>query len=726
MVESLPSPLRSIPRTASDPANDGRWPAPPPEVRLHLARNAADQPWGPSLVLAAFVLAARHIQPNTLIGYIGHLHAAFRDLFFESGLTSMDEWDPDLSIPAYQDGELLPAHSQGKRTLFWGIYSSLANHGRRWLEALPDDLQTVYRPYVLPMPDPFIVNGRSKQIEVLRRQQAVRKAEVAAIVPYLMQIRSQAHYRFNRLERLRRAFQAACAEVERRGREILPLDFSYDEGGDGTRRQPARRRLHLRLWDRQSFLRLHPDADQRARSRSRLQHRTSPATRDRLLLELVNVEELRSGGDANGLWFLELLERDLIGERSLEGTARERAAKQTWLRSWGYGDDAQSRRTSPFSTGVRGILAWPAQDALFAHMAARYGISLIPIEPLYVGALFGVLAVDIFTTTGMRMNEALQIRLEPDCILKVAVPPPARASDQSKRTAWIFRLVPKGERENRPQNYRVDNTVRHQIAKTAWYLAVEHYQLAGDERLPMVGYARGVREHRFPPGRYLFQHHRRALTNLDLNACMRFLVHGMAFLKEDGQPVTITSHRLRHVVATYLLQVEAVPIDVVAEILKHKHLATTAYYGKATPAMVSERLEGYLARFAGSIDLEQDVLRTPAEVHAQLTEARERMGTLLEVAGGTCAQPGYCPVKTACIGCPCNAPDPSKRRDPERARFWAEREGDRAVREGRLLDARRMEQTVRDCDVMLQEMDLIEDWQEDEKREGNIQIGGVR
>jgi hypothetical protein len=341
---------------------------------------------------------------------------------------------------------------------------------------------------------------------------------------------------------------------------------------------------------------------------------------------------------------------------------------------------------------------------------------------LYVGAMFGVLAVDIFTTTAMRMNEALQIRIEPDCFLEVAIPAPPKAADQHKRTAWVFRLIPKGEREEQPQNYRVDDQVRHQIAKTTWYLAVDHYHLKDSELLPKVPYARGVREHRFDNGRYLFQHGRRALTNMDLNACMRFLLHGMVFIKDNGEPVAITSHRLRHVVATYLLQVEEVPIDIVAEILKHKHLATTAYYAKATPAMVGERLEGYLARFAGVIDLEHDILRTPEEVQAQIEEARERMGSLLDVAGGTCTQPGYCPVKTACIGCPLNAPDPAKRHDPERSRFWATRERDRAVSEGRPMDARRMEQTIHECDVMLEEMDLIQTWREDEMREAHVEL----
>jgi hypothetical protein len=76
---------------------------------------------------------------------------------------------------------------------------------------------------------------------------------------------------------------------------------------------------------------------------------------------------------------------------------------------------------------------------------------------LYVGAMFGVLAVDIFTTTAMRMNEALQIRIEPECFLEVAIPAPPKAVDQRKRTAWVFRVIPKGEREEQPQNYRVDD-----------------------------------------------------------------------------------------------------------------------------------------------------------------------------------------------------------------------------------------------------------------------------
>jgi hypothetical protein len=144
------------------------------------------------------------------------------------------------------------------------------------------------------MPDPFVVNGRSKQSEVLRRQQATRKAEVAAIVPYLMQIRAQAHFRFNRMERFRTAFHAARKEVERHGRDVLPLAFSYEEGTASSKAMP-RQRLHFRLWDRDAFLETHPEADSRGRGRSRLRIHTSAATRQRLVVELVSVESLRPG-----------------------------------------------------------------------------------------------------------------------------------------------------------------------------------------------------------------------------------------------------------------------------------------------------------------------------------------------------------------------------------------------------------------------------------------------
>src|SRR5207245_4705018 len=136
----------------------------------------------------------------------------------------------------------------------------------------------------------------------------------------------------------------------------------------------------------------------------------------------------------------------------------------------------------------------------------------------------------------------------------------------------------------------------------------------------------------------------------------------------------------------------------------------------------ADLMDAFLAGIATYINLGEAILRTPVEVQRQLAEARGKAGTLAEVEGGTCVQPDYCPGKSMCIGCPCNAPNPAKRRDPERKKRWAEQERDRALREGRLLDARRYEQTVADCTTMLQEMDAMEAWRRDAERDVDVRL----
>ncbi|MFL5586603.1 MAG: phosphotransferase family protein [Ktedonobacteraceae bacterium] len=40
------------------------------------------------------------------------------------------------------------------------------------------------------------------------------------------------------------------------------------------------------------------------------------------------------------------------------------------------------------------------------------------VEPLYAAATFGLLALDMFTTTGLRLNELMQARVSKDCLVR--------------------------------------------------------------------------------------------------------------------------------------------------------------------------------------------------------------------------------------------------------------------------------------------------------------------
>ena len=203
---------------------------------------------------------------------------------------------------------------------------------------------------------------------------------------------------------------------------------------------------------------------------------------------------------------------------------------------------------------------------------------------------------------------------------------------------------------------------------------------------------------------------------------MRFLLHGMVFRTREGKVVVLKAHLLRHAFATHAVQVEKIPIDVVGAWLHQKNLTITDYYSKPTESMVAEASDLFLSRVAAQINVSEAVLRSPDELQRLYEEARGKAGTLADVIGGQCVSHGYCAAKFACVGCAGKVPDPAKRYQIEKHKQWASLQVDYATQEGLLPEAERMKQLIRDCDNELAEMDLIESYRRDERREVNIQI----
>lgn len=61
---------------------------------------------------------------------------------------------------------------------------------------------------------------------------------------------------------------------------------------------------------------------------------------------------------------------------------------------------------------------------------------LIDVEPFYVACTFGLLAINILTTTGARINELLQINNTKECILIKMV---------KEKLHFSFKAIPKGQ-----------------------------------------------------------------------------------------------------------------------------------------------------------------------------------------------------------------------------------------------------------------------------------------
>jgi hypothetical protein len=720
-----PSVLRA-PKTWGDPFRSPQMEMPQnlQGIVSYVQNNLVGRPWCDHLVLLAAVLYSLNIQYRTIYDALSALHCGLTDLFTELTLQSMTDWEVDKHLSLYLSGQVLTAHTAGQRVTFWKRYLAGSRHLKRWLASLPMEQQTLYRPFVLPYPDdPHELTQLSGGRQVEYEQQEKRKAETDAIMPFFADLRTQAHLRYNLLVRLRKAYHKAIKAVEQ-GKAVLPFEFEMREGGNVQKKQPATERLVFKLWDRRTFVLEQVKENSQLFSRDTVsdaqnRQRSFSPERNSYLLEFIRVESLDEGGPVVGLWFLELLERKVLGQGPLSGSRGEGEEKQTWLRAQGYGDEGEL--VVPFSCHTPGVLlpSKSSGDGDFVKYAReRTGALFIPVESFYVAATFGMVALHILTANGMRIGELLQLRASADCIVPIVISPSPDSEDQTPTIHWAVRAVPKGHRA--ATTYYLDDEHLRFLSLIKLMLC-EHYHINSTTRanLPLVA-LNGKNKHRFPSECYLFQYNHKGLREEDIRVCLRFLMHGLVFQTLDGHRVIILPHLLRHGFATWALNVAKEPIDIVAAILNQKNLTVTKYYGRPNPRLVAERSHGLMAQISSYIDVDDLILRSPQELRELLLKAQQTHGPLARTRGGRCMLNGECPILFACIGCSAKVPDPAQRGEVEEVREVTLIQIQRAKKKGLTLEEIQHQKKLKQCDAELREMDMIEACREDENREPEV------
>lgn len=658
----------------------------------------ADCLWLNHLALGAQLLAARRYEPRTIYSIVGVLNARFRRIAASERapkrLRSMRGWGWNLTqwMQQYFRGELCD-DTPSTRMDFWRCYQCVSRIEERWLAALPARVRRRYRPFVLPIANNSVLGPLVRRREVIHEQQQRRKDETDAVMPLYSQLRAEAHLRFNQLARLRQAYREVllqCGEAD-----AYPRDFSFEE---------KERRFCCRVWNEASFL-AHLPADQSA------QFRTPGPKR---FLELQRIEDVRAGKKLNideQLWYAEAVRQVLAyGNKptSLPTPTLE------WLRSWGYA------RTSLYSP-IGNLVYWSEKPFMRKAQQLTTGL-LIPIDQLYYALSFGLLALDLITTTGARLNEVMQVSFAPDCLVRLEFPAPSGAADPRPRIRYVLRLLPKGERKDEQlHDYFIGDETKRLLVQTGRMLA-EHYETGERGAIPAVPFDRiDRRAHRFGVKPYVFQLHGRQLSSLSVSVCLRLLVHGAVLRTQNGRAFSIRPHLLRHAFATHAVQVEKIPVDIVGRWLHQKSLGTTAYYSQPTDTMAADAADQFLARMAAHIDVESTVLRSPAELQRIYEDAVSRSGTLASVPGGACTSHGFCKVHFTCIGCPAKVPDPAKRNQVLQKVQWAQAQIEFYRREGLTAEIHALEQLLRAAAEELREMDQIEHYRRDELRSPEVE-----
>lgn len=508
---------------------------------------------------------------------------------------------------------------------------------------------------------------------------------------------------------MRDKFREAVTLVES-GQEALPLTFSYEESRLGQR-------LAFCLWDRYSFFEHHAHQySPRHSEEYRRKVRSFAPNHNHFFLEFLYAEQLSDGvRDENALlWFGDLLRYELFGHRPVNGSEEEVQRKQNYLRSWGYGEEGSTEESCPFTVGVPGLLTATWSQGHYLDYAQKFtkGI-LFLVEPLYAGATFGLAALDLFTTTGARHNEVLQISLDPACLYTLEIEGTLR---------YLMRMIPKNA--DKLADYIVSSETRRNLEKIGELLQ-EHYHLQPGERIPSVPFnPKHSRAHRFTQERpYLFQYGGKHFTESTLTACMRFLLHGLVFQTAEGRTVTIKAHSLRHVFATHIHQVEAVPLDVIAVMLHQKNVRVTAYYAAPPWQQVLATANSLLDKFATHLgSIEEAFVRAPAELQRQLEEAKAQVGSLNKIPGGDCTCYALCPISFACTGCVYNIPDPDREEEIIEQEQWAFIRLEQVRRRNQGPEIAKMQALIQCCRVTRQEMQLIRAYRKDEIYEPALTI----
>ena len=703
----------------------------------YIVKNVVGHPWQNVLILTAAVLSSEKVSWGTVFQKLNTLHCRFREIFSGLDLHTFAEWDADKHIRMYLTG-LIPSDSTPTTKLaYWYAYRATHDYLQRWLRSLPQDLQSAYHPYLLPPVRDREEFGRLvRQGEVRADQEDRRKEQTDALMPLYVELRAQAHFRYNLLKHMRQAYYEAITAVES-GQQTLPLTFEFTGGTSPIPKNRPTESLRFRLWDRRTFVLAHLGQYSARYGRMCRQHLESfsPA-KNTYVLEFLGARGTNESSPTGGLWFIELLQHDVLGTLTQSGALEDIATKQEWLRQQGYGgfwrteaagEDTASERpmTSPFHGDTPGIMLPTREsgtDQFIRHALLKTGVVFVPIENFFIAATFAMVALHIMTANGMRINELLQIRTNKDCIDSIVLPLAPGQHDQPREIHWVVRVIPKGHLT--PKQYYFDDEHLRLLSLIKAMLCAQYHIPIDPEtggNLPVVSFrSTNQQKHRFAPDRYLFQFAGRGLTQNDVRASIRFLVHGLTIETLDGRRVIITPHLLRHGFANWAANVMEEPIDVIGAILQQRDLRVTQYYSRPTARRIADRSANLMGQISSYIDIEDLIIRGPEEIQRQLQEAQATHGTLAHVRGGRCLVAGECPFFFSCTGCFAKAPDPAFRDEVLESRTFAVKFMTRAQTRGLTLEAIQWQKKVQQHDTEMHEMDLIEQYRANEASEPEV------
>ena len=689
------------------------WDKVNPEHLRYFKNNCCGYSFTNHLSLGLIVLSNQNLDPKTVLQILSDVYRGLRELFQELKLASVRDFDVDIHLSNYLRKEILPSHSDNKRDRFFRLYKILSKKVHKWhWTKLTTEQQEIFVPFLLPQ---TYLEVRDFNVGKLANEAAKRKrkAETDAISKEFIKIRAEGGFRLNQVRRLRQKYLEAV-EVVKANNYPLPFDFAYLENEE--RGDLSRELFSFRLWDKPSFT-LHHSEHFSSTTIYHAKERKSTFSKEKneyfvefLKAEIIDDRTEEPIEETEGFWFLPLLEHQLIGNFYKSSSGEQLNEKLKILEMYGYREsNSNSKAVNVPFYPTKGILS--QGDFITRSQEYADGI-LMNVEVLYITALFGATALDIFTSSGARVGEVAQIHLRRGCLDQPSITDP---KTNREKISYIFRAIPKGR--DKSAVFYVNKDTFNLIMEIALYLKDVHYK----GFIPEVEFQylkhSGVSRAAQP---YLFQFHGKHFGEVTFACVLNFICFGLIYETQDKKLVKLKPHLLRHGFATHAVQAEDLPIDVVAMILNQKDLDVTKYYSQPTQSQVADVVSDFHTSMATTTDMMKEVLRQPEEIQALFERQREISGPFSKTVGGTCVTNKICPTKLACVGCSTKIPEPEQKDELLEYLDWAEKSKEYHEEKGFKLEVLKMKKTIHDAKAELKEIALIEEYRRDKENEPRL------
>lgn len=682
----------------------------------YLVRTVGASDFAQSLALAMGVIAGS-VSDYALWSMLSRLHHLFQHLQKVCGVRSVTDLTKEVWV-TFVTKEVVTSDRYYQLQVY---RATTQTHVWNYVELLTEEQRQRLENALLPrLPRQFLqqyVNGAAIEEEVRRR-----KGQTDVLAPLHHVLVALIHYRYQAMKRLLHAFHEACEQAKRVGRDALPLSFTYDDelvtvnrnartvADIRLEKQPVT--LQFVLWDRRTWV-LHHGDHYHEHTIKNATHRRAGFTlaQDFFFLQFLGKpEEL--------LWCGNLIKDRCLQARTPQNiSSDEIQRRKERLAELGRTEGLECRRPGIFTSGFE-------QTRVLSEAIFRTGALLFEPESLYRATLYGAALAQLSLTNGSRSNELLQVSADRFKIHMYEAQKDGQSTGE-QRAIRLQHLLPKGKKtESERKLFLVSDRSYDLLREIAQNLKEAH-----DGHIPIVRpHSYHTKRQDLSPERYLFQWAATpdgrygAFHHDDINDLLVFILYGLEFRTKQGEPFVVSTHLLRHVMATVARHGYDVPVEAVAYALHHTQQGVSgqAMVSEATEYYSQESEERFLVAFAEfQIDLEEWVSslevgfpdeRTLEQMDDDLRDVFERWQTLLETTFGFCGRVSLCPrgyQRNLCIGCPHLVADHRKRPIAAKWRQVYAKQAEEHERDGNTIDARQNRLLVRELDDLINSMDVM-------------------